>query len=369
MEAGAGNKAIKVCFVSPKAYPLFDGSVEGVFGGAEVDLYMLGTELAADDAFEISFVVADYGQEKEKTIEGVRIIKSLDFKRCALCGAVAIWRALKRAEADVYVIKTASAGVPLVTMFCRLHKRVFVYRTAHKRECDGTYLKEHFILGRLFKFSLKRADKVFAQNVSDSESLKETMGVESEVVPNGHRLGDAVQGEKDCVLWVGRSAEFKRPEKFIALARKFAAARFVMICQRATGDKNYEQLVRKIKIVPNIEFYEQVGFGEIDALFERAKVFVNTSDAEGFANTFIQACKAGCAILSLNVNPDGFLDKYSCGICCGGDENRMADELKKMLEEDSWQEPGRNGRKYAEENHDIRTIVNRYKEVFAECGL
>jgi len=348
---------------------LFDDTAEGVFGGAEVDLYMLGTELAADGGFEVSFIVADYGQEKEKTIGGVRIIKSLDFKRCALCGAVAVWRALKRAGADIYVIKTASAGVPLVATYCRLHKKAFVYRTAHKRECDGTYLKEHFILGRLFKYSLKRAAKVFAQNVSDSEGLKETMGIDSEVIPNGHRLGEIVRGDKDSVLWVGRSAEFKQPEKFIALARKFAARRFVMICQKATGDRNYEQLVRKIKIVPNIEFYEQVRFGEIDAFFARAKVFVNTSDAEGFANTFIQACKAGCAILSLKVNPDGFLDKYGCGVCCGGDENVMADELKKMLEEDSWEELGRNGRKYAEENHDIKKIVNRYKEVFTKLGL
>jgi glycosyltransferase involved in cell wall biosynthesis len=366
MKTGTGSKAIRVCFVSPKAYPLFDGSVEGVFGGAEVDLYMLGTELAADDGFEVSFVVADYGQEKEKTIEGIRIIKSLDFKRCAPCGAIAVWRALKKAGADIYVIKTASVGVPLVAAFCRMHRKVFVYRTAHKRECDGTYLKEHFVLGRLFKWSLWGAGKVFAQNVSDGEELKKTMGVESEAVPNGHRLGEPVKGEKNCVLWVGRSAEFKRPEKFIALARKFAAQRFVMVCQRATGDKNYEQLVRRIKIVPNIEFHEQVGFGEIDVLLARAKVFVNTSDAEGFANTFIQACKGGIAILSLNVNPDSFLDKYDCGVCCGGDENNLAEELKKMLEDESWEQLGQMGRKYVEENHDITKIIERYKEIFSQ---
>ena len=62
MEEASGKKTVKVCFVSPKAYPLFDDKAQGVFGGAEVDLYMLGTELAADDAFEVSFIVADYAQ-------------------------------------------------------------------------------------------------------------------------------------------------------------------------------------------------------------------------------------------------------------------------------------------------------------------
>ena len=123
MEEESGKKTVKVCFVSPKAYPLFDDKAEGIFGGAEVDLYMLGTELAADDGFDVSFVVADYGQEKEKTIGRVKIIKSIDFGGPALCGAVAVWRAMKKAGADVYVIKTASAGVPLVAAFCRLHKK------------------------------------------------------------------------------------------------------------------------------------------------------------------------------------------------------------------------------------------------------
>lgn len=362
----SGPDTIKVCFVSPKSYPLFDNSVNGIFGGAEVDLYFLGTELAKDGGFEVSFIVADYGQADECETEGVRIIKSVDFEKNAALGAFRIWRALKRADADIYMIKTASAGVPLVGMFCRLHKKAFVYRTAHKRECDGTYLREHFILGRLFRRSLRRAEKVFAQNASDATELKETAGVESEVVPNGHRLEDLKETERDSILWVGRSTEFKHPEKFIALARKFAARRFVMVCQRATGDENYEQLVHKIKIVPNIEFYGQIRFNEIDTLFSRAEVFVNTSDAEGFANTFIQACKSGTAILSLNVNPDGFLDKYNCGLCCGGNDDRMAEELKAMLDEDSWEELGTNGRKYAEQNHDITRIIESYKEAFAQ---
>ncbi len=52
---------IRVCFISPKAYPLFNPNVEAVFGGAEVDLYYLATELAKDDSFTVSFITADYG--------------------------------------------------------------------------------------------------------------------------------------------------------------------------------------------------------------------------------------------------------------------------------------------------------------------
>ena len=60
------NGKIRVCFVSPKAYPIFNPDIESVFGGAEVDLYMIATELAKDPDFNVSFIAADYGQADEE---------------------------------------------------------------------------------------------------------------------------------------------------------------------------------------------------------------------------------------------------------------------------------------------------------------
>ncbi len=62
MMCKAHSKKNRVCFVSLKAYPLFNPDISSVFGGAEVDLYMLATELANDERFEVSFIVGDYGQ-------------------------------------------------------------------------------------------------------------------------------------------------------------------------------------------------------------------------------------------------------------------------------------------------------------------
>ena len=124
MNPDINPKTIKVCFVAPKAYPLFNRRVESVFGGAEVDLYYLATELASDKKFHVSFIVADYGQAATETIENVTIIKSLDFRKNALAGAQRIWRAMKQADADIYFIKTASPGVPLLAWFCKCYKKL-----------------------------------------------------------------------------------------------------------------------------------------------------------------------------------------------------------------------------------------------------
>ena len=365
------DRKIRVCFVMPKTYPLFNPSVEGVFGGAEVDLYYLSTELAKDERFDVSFVVADYGQEKVEQIENVRVIKSLTFKENPVAGAQKIWGAMKEAGADVYFLETASPGVPLAQWFCSSNEKKLVYRTAHLRECDGSYLKQKPLVGRAYLWAVRNAGAVVTQNESDREMFRETTGVNSIVIPNGQRMPELGGKTSDCVLWVGRSVGFKRTDVFLELAKRCGGQRFVMICQKATGDDKYEELKAAAGEIENLEFIERVGFHEIDKYFLSARAYVNTSDAEGFPNVFIQACKAAVPILSLNVNPDGFLDKYECGKCYGGDVEKMSRELGSldvMLGEGENGQMGANGRRYVEERHDITKIVERYKEIFIELA-
>jgi len=362
------ERVVRVCFVCPKAYPLFNRSVERVFGGAEVDLYYLATELAKDYGFSVSCVVADYGQPDVETIENVELIRSINFGKNAITGAIRIWRALRKADADIYIIKTASMGVPLVAAFCRLYNKTFIYRTAHSCECDGTYLRNHKFAGRLFADSLRSAKIVFTQNASDKEKLKATIAVDAQVMPNGHRLFEPASSQRNSILWVGRSADFKRPQLFLDLAEKFPDEKFVMVCQQATGDKRYAQLHARAETISNLQFHQRIAFDEIDRCFQDAKIFVNTSTAEGFPNTFIAASMQSAAIVSLNVNPDGFLDKYSCGISCSDDISKLNEAVGFMLSSQRYIELGLNGRKYVEENHDIAKIIERYKHILLQLS-
>ncbi len=363
---GQADQPIRICFVILNAYPLFNPDAKGVIGGAEVDSYYIASELAKDPNYKVSCIVADYGQEPIEVREGVTLFRSLGFHRRRISATLRLWQALRRADAQIYVRKLSSAVTAEVAFFCKRFGRRFIYRTASSVECDGTYLKEHYFRGKGFLWSLRHADTVIAQNQTDADNLSATAGVSAQVIRNPDRLQPLDEKERQTILWVGRSADVKRPERFLELTKQMPEQWFTMICQRAIEDKQYDNLVEKAKQIKNLEFIPRVPFHKIHEYFQRARVFVNTSDYEGFPNTFIQACTCATPILSLNVNPDGFLDKYECGMCANGDWELFLNMLKQILVRETADKLGNNARKYVEEHHDIYKIVKKYKKCFTQ---
>jgi glycosyltransferase involved in cell wall biosynthesis len=326
-------------------------------------LYLVATELANDPSFAVSFITADYGQPEIEIIQNVKVIKSLNPAQTSLTGAFKLSKAMKKASAQIYIQKTASWGTFFVAMFCKFCKKVFLYRTATAGECDGTYLKRYFVR-KAFYWAIRQARQVFVQNETDLRNINTLLGINAVMIRNGHRIRPLSDVKRDSILWVGRSAKEKQPELFIKLAKEFPQERFIMICQQATGDTFYDKLASYAATAKNIEFVRHVDFNKIDGFFEKAKVFVNTSDFEGFPNTFIQACKSGAPILSLNVNPDGFLDAYKCGKCAKGDWQTFKNMLIELLDSPTAAQYGANALRYAQENHDITRIIEQYKEIF-----
>ncbi len=260
---GQAVKPIRICFVILNAYPLFNPDVKGVIGGAEVDSYYIASELAKDPNYQVSCIVADYGQEPIEVREGVTLIRSSDFSTKRISATFRLWQALRRADAQIYVRKLSSAVTTEVAFFCKRFGRRFIYRTASSVECDGTYLKEHYFRGKGFLWSLRHADTVIAQNQTDADNLSATAGVSAQVIRNPDRLQPLDEKERQTILWVGRSADVKRPERFLELTKQMPEQWFTMICQRAIEDKQYDNLVEKAKQIKNLEFIPRVPFHKI----------------------------------------------------------------------------------------------------------
>jgi len=249
---------VRICFVTLEAYPLFNQKVKRIHGGSAVDILNITTELKKDKYFQISLVTGDYNQPDVEIIDDITIYKTKDLKTHPAWATLSIWKAMNKADADIYFRKTSSLVTFLVALFCRLKGKVFFYRSAHKTHCDGTYIRKHWFRGRLFKWAVMQAQAALVQNSSEIDALRRTIGVEAIFIPNGHYLEVDEEKQRESILWIGRTANFKKPELFVQLAKEFPNEKFVMICPRNRIGESYEDL--KLDEAGNIEFHEQVPF-------------------------------------------------------------------------------------------------------------
>jgi glycosyltransferase involved in cell wall biosynthesis len=132
------------------------------------------------------------------------------------------------------------------------------------------------------------------------------------------------------LLWVSRCQPIKRPLLFCDLAAALPHARCRMVCPRE--DVGLWETVRaRAAEVPNLEFIERIPYHEIQAAYDDARIFVNTSEWEGWPNSFIQAGLGHTALLSLDVNPDALFEKFALGTFAASDFHRLAQAAAQML--------------------------------------
>ncbi len=188
---------------------------------------------------------------------------------------------------------------------------------------------------RLLEYSLRHADAVVVQNRHQGELLKKHYGRDFTAhIPNFHPLPTqplTKRNDRVIVCWVANIKSRKQPEVFVRLARDLAdlpGVEFVMVGAPPSDNHSWADMQAKIASVPKLRYLGQQPQSAVNELLTRAHVFVNTSEYEGFANTFIQAWLRQVPVVSLTVNPDGVFDNQSYGICAGGsyDELRCAVE-------------------------------------------
>ena len=153
-------------------------------------------------------------------------------------------------------------------------------------------------------------------------------------------------------LWVARCQPIKQPLFFLDLAESLPTARCEMICPREDADL-WAHVQAGAGRLPNVTFLNGVPYHEIQAHYDAASVFVNTSTFEGWPNSFIQAGLGHAAILSFQVRPDNLFDDYRLGKCADGDMELMkkiADEWRHQP--DLTREMGDEAARFVAELHD-----------------
>jgi glycosyltransferase involved in cell wall biosynthesis len=352
--------SIKVCFFSPSSYPFFYKAPDVAYGGAELQMYLLAKYLSENTDFKICFFVGNYGQKKRGILGNIQVIKTICLKQnenifFKFFKAIKYFFQIIKQKPDVLISTNANALTGISAYLVKLLKKNFIYRTSHVIDVNNDYIKDNGISGKIFSYGLQNAHLVITQNNEHKDLLKKNHDIDAELIRNSFEIKDVLSKKADIILWVGRFQKWKNPELFLKMSGHFPKKKFVMICPyEPPGKKEWEKLKSKAEKISNLKFIEKVPYNEIQEYFNNALLFVNTSDYEGFPNTFLQAAQGKTPIVSLNVNPDNFLNNYHCGIFADGNFEKMIRETAKLIEnKEEMNKMADNLFQYLKENHDI----------------
>lgn len=313
---------MRICFVSMTIYPVLHGgtAIEQV-GGAEMQQVQIA-RLLRRLGHEVCFVTEDHGQPDGEVIDGCAVYKAYA-PRAGLPGLrfihprwTGIWRALRRARADVYYLRAAGHVLGMLALLARRQSLRYVYAAAS--DADFVPDQELIRLARdrwLFRFGLRRADAVIVQTIAQQERLRREYGRNGIIIPNFLDLAPVTLPEtaRTEILWVGRLASVKRPMLFVELARRLPQLRFTMIGPPASGEAGlYEQVAAAAAGVGNLRFLGFQPPARVEEHFDRCRTLVSTSETEGFPNVFLQAMRRGIPIVSF-VDPGGMIAGHGLG--------------------------------------------------------
>ena len=314
---------MRICLVSLRALPaLSEEHKHERLGGAEVQHAQLAAALVRL-GHEVRLVVADFGQRDGAVYEGVTTLKA--FRESAgLPGLrfihpqwTGLWSAIARADADVYYYSCAGMILGMLALYCGRHDRRLVFRVASDVDCDPDKVEIRRRRDRwLYQYGLKRTDAVLVQTVNQQQALLKNYGLPSTVV--GMLVAppsrSAAAAAKDIdVLWVANLRQIKRPDRLVAIARAIPGTRFHMAGAMVPGEEElYKRIEAEARELPNLTFHGAVPYMDVGKLFDRARVFANTSELEGFPNTYLQAWVRGIPVVT-TFDPDGLVKSAGLG--------------------------------------------------------
>jgi glycosyltransferase involved in cell wall biosynthesis len=354
-----------ICIVSHNAYGAISGR-GGFIGGVERQTSVLARWLA-ERGHRVSFLTWDEGGPAEEMSDGVRVIK-LCRQDAGLPGLrffhpkwSSLNAALRNANADVYYHNCGECVTGQIALWCRRNRRAFVFSAASNADCDPRLPELKSRRERtLYRWGLRHADRVITQTLTQQRDLREHFGRESEVVPMPCPGPDAAayvppRTDGRRVLWIGRVCRVKRPDRLVEVAAACPDVQFDM-AGPVYEDAFSREAARAAGELPNVTVHGAVPRELIGELYRQASLLCNTSDYEGFPNTFLEAWSHGLPVVS-SFDPDSIIRRHDLGLVVT-EAQEMAAGLRSLLDSPAeYLTKSGHARRYYESHHTVEAVL------------
>jgi glycosyltransferase involved in cell wall biosynthesis len=368
MREGGGRG--RVCMYVPMLYPVVSKGAVAMAGGIEVQLALLAKGLA-ERGFEVTVVTCDFGQPDGLAVDGYRLLKCwrpeqglpvVRFLHPRLSKAI---HALRRADADVYIVQGAGLEAGLAFEVAHSMGRPFEFVVAHDHDVLRDLPDLPGLRSRLwFRRAIAGASGVVSQTEKQRRMLRDAFGRDSIVIMNPVEIpeGTASPASSRRVVWVATYKAAKRPEWFTRMAERHPELECVMVGvvpPPPLTDRDYRDALEVAQRCPNLEVRGPVPHERISEFLREAALFTHTSAAEGFPNVFLEAWSVGLPSVTC-FDPDGIIAREDLGEKHDTFEAWEAAVVRWMTDAPGREAAGLRARDYARRVHASGEIHDRF---------
>jgi len=334
-------------------------------GGAQLQQTLLAKALV-QRGFTVSTVVADLGQPEGAQWEGVTTHRAYRFAagipgiRFIYPRAVKVWSAMKRANAQIYYCSCADYLPGVLALFARNYRRKTVFRIAHDTDCHPDQLMIPNLRSKLlYLYGLPKMDLILAQTTSQQSEMLRNFHRPSVVIPSLVQLTAEYKNiaERDIdLLWVSNIRPFKRPDMLLDLAAMLPDFRFHMVGGTQPGALDYfEEIRQRANSAPNVIFHGPKSYDEVEGQLGRTRLFINTSESEGFPNTYLQAWARGTPVVGF-FDPDGVIKREGLGRAVQTLDEMCAAVKEFLTGQDFWSTVSARCIQYVSATHGVKAV-------------
>jgi len=218
---------------------------------------------------------------------------------------------------------------------------------------------------RYINIGMKMPSVIVNQSVQQQESTRTILHKEGIILPSYFLPVDNQIKKENLIIWLATLAPFKQPEIFIDLISQTDLHGWKAIIGGGTTDTKYEKKVRSLISGQSIELIGIIPFEESSQYYQRARLYINTSKWEGLSNAFVQSWLSGTPVLSLNNDPNNWLNQKGIGFCANGDFLLLKRKLHELINDPMQIEVmGNKAREFAEKEFSDPEIINTYIRLF-----
>jgi glycosyltransferase involved in cell wall biosynthesis len=353
---------------------------EQCFGGAELQAYLLASE-AKQKEFEVHYIFVSTGKSFTKKLD-IHLHPIREKKWARKLGRngsfvyyFAIMRKLREINPDFIYQRVAIAFTGIAANYAKKNTCKMIWHIANEPDVKPLHVRKRlksvceYIDKRFVEYGIRHANYIIGQADYQEELLLKNYNKKCDlIIGNWHKLP-----KDECnrilpvkIIWVANLKQKKRPEKFVELAKMFKNRhdiKFIMIGREGNRHTEFKKSIIELN---NLEYLGEQPNEKVNLILSESHIFINTSDYEGFPNTFIQAWMRGVPVISLTVDPDNVLVREGIGfhsktfeqmiqdVCCLVDDVALREKM------------GKRAQIYANNNHSIK---NNISKIFEMIGL